>query len=106
LTVVAPLRSPLPASGGRAELAVRIPDRADLRAMLAALGGALTATSANPSGEPPALEPGPLAAWLDGSGIRAVVVDDGPAPGGPPSTLVGFEAGRPVVLRTGRVPIA
>jgi L-threonylcarbamoyladenylate synthase len=106
LTVVVPLRAPLAASGGRPELAVRIPDRADLRELLSLLGGALTATSANRSGAAPELAPEAVAAWLRDSGARAVVVGEGPAPGGPPSTLVAFADGRPRVLRQGRVVIS
>ncbi|HBL29771.1 MAG TPA: hypothetical protein DD490_23290, partial [Acidobacteria bacterium] len=50
LTVVLPLRQPLPASAGAPALAVRIPAHEGLRALLADLGHGLTATSANRSG--------------------------------------------------------
>ncbi|HLF56424.1 MAG TPA: L-threonylcarbamoyladenylate synthase [Thermoanaerobaculia bacterium] len=106
LTVVAPLARPIAASGGRTELAVRIPDHGPLRALLAALGRPLTATSANPAGAEPYLDPDAVAAWLERSGCEALVVGREPAPGGPPSTLVAFEGDAPRVLRQGRVAIA
>jgi L-threonylcarbamoyladenylate synthase len=107
LSVVVALATPLAASLGRHDLAVRIPDHDELRGLLVALGRALTATSANPSGAPPYLDPDELVAWLEGGAFAAgfaavVVVDGGRLAGGPPSTLVRLEAGRPVVLRSGR----
>jgi L-threonylcarbamoyladenylate synthase len=101
LTVVAPLRggSSLPAAAGRADLAVRIPAHEPLLHLLRRLGHALTATSANRSGEPPLLDPGEVAEWLGGH--DAVVVDGGVLPGGAPSTMVSWRAGEPVVLRRG-----
>ena len=70
--------------------------------LLAALGLALTATSANRSGEPPALDPAAAAGLL--AGTDSMVVDGGALPGGPPSTLVAIEGDGLVVLRTGRFP--
>jgi L-threonylcarbamoyladenylate synthase len=85
-------------------VAVRIPDHPGLRGLLAALGRPLTATSANRSGEPPVLDPDAAARLLEGE--DAAVVDGGTLPGGPPSTLVRFCAGRPEVLREGAVAAA
>lgn len=76
----------MPAAAGGGTLAVRIPAHAGLRRLLAALGRALTATSANVSGEPPVLDPGRAAELL--AGRDAVVIDGGRLPGGAPSTLV------------------
>ncbi len=102
LTVVVPVAAPVAASAGRAELAVRIPAHAGLRELLARRGGPLTATSANPSGEPPYLEAEAVADWLARERVRAAVVEGGRLPGGPPSTLVGWSERGPVVLRAGR----
>lgn len=102
LSILAPLAEPIPASAGRMELAVRVPDHAGLRALAEAAGGALTATSANPSGEPPYLEPGAVVAWLAGLGVAAVVVDGGALPGGPPSTLVRWRQEGIEIVRPGR----
>jgi len=106
LSVVVRPAAPIAAASADGTLAVRVPADERLRALLAALGGPLTATSANRSGEPPYLDPEPLAAWLERAGVDALVVDGGRLPGGPPSTLVAWRSGGPVVLRPGRVPIA
>jgi len=91
----------LPAAAGERTVAVRVPDHPLLLEVLAA-AGPLTATSANPSGEPPLLDPESVAALLDGR--DALVVDGGRLGGGPPSTLVAFRAGGGwEVLRPGRV---
>lgn len=106
LTAVLPLGSrlsPIPAAAGEPTLAVRIPGHEGLRSLLAALGHGLTATSANPSGGEPVLDPQGAADLL--AGEDAMVVDGGVLPGGPPSTLVAIEEGGPVVLRTGRFPV-
>lgn len=98
-----PLAAPLPAAAGGSTLAVRVPAHPGLRELLQALGHGLTATSANRSGAAPALGT-PEAAELV-AGEDAWVVDGGDLPGGPPSTLVAFEAGRVRVIRAGRFPV-
>ncbi len=115
LTVVVPIDGPLdgplartvsdsiPAAGGDASLAVRIPDHAGLLGLLSDLGHGLTATSANRSGEEPIVDPEGVARLL--ADEDAAVVDGGRLPGGPPSTLVAIEKGGAVVLRTGRIPV-
>jgi L-threonylcarbamoyladenylate synthase len=103
LTVVAAIVEPLPASAGERTLAVRIPDHADLRSLLGGVGAALTATSANRSGEPPLLDPDEVAELLGDQ--EAIVVDGGTLPGGRPSTLAAWHAGRWRVLREGRFAI-
>jgi L-threonylcarbamoyladenylate synthase len=102
LTVILPVARPLPASAGGGSLAVRVPDHAELRELLAALGHGLTATSANRSGGEPILDPADLGALL--AGEDTLVVDGGVLTGGPPSTLVAIEEAGVVVLRTGRFP--
>ncbi|MEA2564581.1 MAG: L-threonylcarbamoyladenylate synthase [Acidobacteriota bacterium] len=107
LTAVLPI-SPMfsgeiPAAAGEPTLAVRIPGHEGLRSLLAALGHGLTATSANPSGGEPVLDPQGAADLLEGE--DAMVVDGGVLPGGPPSTLVAIEEAGPVVLRTGKFPV-
>ena len=106
LSVVLPLARPLPASGGERTIAVRIPAHAGLRALLSGLGHALTATSANPSGEDPYLDPDAVASWLAAAGADAALVDGGRLPGGPPSTLVVLRSGAIEVLRPGRIEVA
>jgi L-threonylcarbamoyladenylate synthase len=105
LTAVLPIARPdeIPAAAGEPALAVRIPGHEGLRGLLAALGHGLTATSANPSGGKPVLDPEGAADLL--AGEDAVVVDGGVLPGGLPSTLVAIEEAGPVVLRTGKFPV-
>ncbi len=105
LTAVLPMERPdeIPAAAGEPALAVRIPGHEGLRGLLAALGHGLTATSANPSGGEPVLDPQGAADLL--AGEDAAVVDGGVLPGGLPSTLVAIEEAGPVVLRTGKFPV-
>ncbi len=102
LTAVLPLDPAgpaVPAAAGGGDLAVRVPDHAPLRRLLGRLGP-LTATSANPSGAAPLLDPGAVARLL--AGTDAVVVDGGRLPGGLPSTLVVPTADGYRLLRPGR----
>ena len=102
LTVVLPLSAPIPASAGELMIAARIPAHAGLRALLAEIGHALTATSANASGEPALGDPAAVQAWLAASGEKFLVVDRGMTAGGAPSTLVELRDGEVVILRKGR----
>ncbi|HEX7177616.1 MAG TPA: L-threonylcarbamoyladenylate synthase, partial [Pyrinomonadaceae bacterium] len=56
LTLVAEAheRVPLEVTAGTGTIGVRLPDDEEVRGFVRACGGALTATSANPAGEPPA----------------------------------------------------
>lgn len=105
LTAILPLAEgiDLPAALGGPTLAVRIPDHAELRKLLASIGP-LTATSANRTGEPPLLQAGEVAALLTEAGDVDFAVVAGEAPGGPPSTLVAFDSGRLRILRQGPFP--
>jgi L-threonylcarbamoyladenylate synthase len=104
LSIVVPTGQALPASGGEASLAVRVPDHAALRSLLLDLGRPLTATSANRSGEPPILALDDLEPLLRTA--DAIAVDGGTLPGGAPSTLVELRGGVLRVLRSGRFPVA
>jgi L-threonylcarbamoyladenylate synthase len=106
LTLVVPVGQPLPAAAGTGTLAVRIPAHPLLRGLLAALGHALTATSANRSGEPPLDDPAAVAAWLKGE--DAEVVDGGRLGAGAPSTIVasGGDGSRLTVVRAGSFPLS
>jgi len=105
LTAVLPISRPLPAAAGAGSLAVRVPGDARLRTLLRELDAGLvglTATSANPSGGAPATEPAAAAALLTGE--DGGLVDGGPLPGGPPSTLVRWTPRGLEVLRPGSLP--
>lgn len=106
LSVVIRVAPSVAAAADDGTLAVRLPGHAGLRALLAALGRPLTATSANPSGAPPYLDPRALAAWLATRDVEALVVDGGVLAGGPPSTIVAWRGGAPALIRPGRVAIA
>jgi L-threonylcarbamoyladenylate synthase len=61
----------------------------------------LTATSANLSGEPATGDPDEVASSL---GDRLdVLLDSGPTPGGPPSTIVDVTRAEPQLIRAGAV---
>lgn len=98
VTVVVPLASPIPASGGERTLAVRIPDRRILCDLLARVGP-LTATSANRSGETAARS---AAEVVNAFGADVpLVLDGGPAETTLPSTLVDATTMPPRILRAG-----
>jgi L-threonylcarbamoyladenylate synthase len=103
LTLVLPLRRPglVPEvlTGGRATLAVRLPDHAVPRALARRLGP-IAVTSANRSGEPEARTAAELIDSLGDS--LAAVLDAGPVRDGVVSTVVAVDAdGRVSILREG-----
>lgn len=104
VSLVLPASPGLPAAAPDGTVAVRIPAHAGLRRLLVEVGRPLTATSANRSGEPPALDPERAAALLselpDGLGA---VVDGGRSSGGPPSTLARIRGHEIEILREGAV---
>jgi L-threonylcarbamoyladenylate synthase len=83
-------------------VAVRVPDNPVALAIIAAAGGALAVTSANRSGEAPAVE----AREVSGLGLPPplLIVDGGRAPGGLPSTIVAATSERLEILREGAIP--
>lgn len=91
---------PLTSSGSPRTIAARIPDHPVAMALLREAGEALATTSANRSGQPPALT-ALETAWVEGLGA---VLDAGKAPGGVPSTLLDVSAAEPRILRPGPVP--
>ncbi len=99
LSVLFPVAEPPAAAAGGATLAVRVPAHSRLCQLLKVVGFALTATSANRSGDDPILDPTALDSLL--MDRPAVLVDDGVLPGGPPSTLVDWRDGNLRILRPG-----
>jgi L-threonylcarbamoyladenylate synthase len=82
---------------------LRVPAHALTRELLAACGGVLRVTSANISGTPPALS---AAESLRDLGTAAdLVIDDGPAPGGVPSSVVRITATGWELLRSGAIAL-
>jgi L-threonylcarbamoyladenylate synthase len=104
LTLVVPQRPdvPLPAvlTGGASTIGLRVPDHPAPRALADALGP-LPTTSANVSGLPEARTATEIVEQIgDALGL---VLDAGPAHGGPPSTVVDCSGDRPVILRPGAI---
>ena len=77
----------------------RVPDHALALSLIEAAGGVLRVTSANRSGEPPALTAEDAARAI-GTHVDEVI-DAGPVPGGVASTVVRVIDGRPRILREG-----
>ena len=82
-------------------IGVRVPAHPVARALSAAFGDCITATSANLTGRPACLTGDDVAAALPGIDF---LLDGGPSPGGPPSTIVEVLDGRAVLHRAGAVP--
>lgn len=95
------LRPPLTGAGRPRTIAARVPDHEVALALLREVGEPLATTSANRSGDPPALTP-LEAAWVNG---LAAVIDAGRAAGEVPSTLLDLSAGEPRVLREGPIRV-
>ncbi|MCE5239372.1 threonylcarbamoyl-AMP synthase [bacterium] len=95
-----PQVSPL-VTGGRDTVGVRVPDLPLTRAILAACGLPVVATSANLAGEAPATSVSALSSALREA--VALIVDGGPCPGGEASTVVDLTVQPPAVLRVGPV---
>ncbi len=106
LTIVLPARSGLAAAvlGGGTTVALRVPAHAVARALAAAFGFSITATSANRSGNPPAVTGADVADALDTVLDRLdVLLDCGAVTGGPPSTIVEMAESGPRLVRAGAV---
>lgn len=105
LTLILPRLAGLPdAISPNANIAVRIPDHPVARALIREAGGAVATSSANLSGMEPALSGAAALAAL--RGVVAAVLDDGPSPGGRPSTIIDCSGARPIILREGSLSVA
>jgi L-threonylcarbamoyladenylate synthase len=107
LTVVVPLQSgvavPAALTSGSATIGLRVPDHDAPRALARAVGP-LPTTSANVSGLPEAPDAAAIVAQL-GDAVD-LVLDGGPAHGGPASTVIDCTGELPAVLREGAVPLS
>jgi L-threonylcarbamoyladenylate synthase len=104
LTLVADARPALApgVAGTDGTAAIRVPDHAVARGVAEALGFPITSTSANPSGGEASAAAREAAASLGGD--VDLVLDAGPTPGGPPSTIVDARGIAPRLLRAGAIP--
>lgn len=80
-------------------IAVRIPGESFALHLARKSGFPVTATSANPSGMPPAADAEMVGTYF-GNGID-LIIDGGPAPGGLPSTIVDMSEGKIRIIREG-----
>lgn len=104
LTLVLPARALVPTelTAGTATIGVRQPGHPVARALAAALGGPVTAPSANLTGAPPPTTAPEVLRVFDGR--IDLVLDGGATAGGPPSTVLDVTVDPPRVLREGAVP--
>jgi L-threonylcarbamoyladenylate synthase len=107
LTLVVPQRQDVPwpdvLTGGAETIALRVPDHETPRALARVLGP-LPTTSANVSGKPEASTAAEIVEQL-GEAID-LVLDGGPAGGGPPSTVVDCSGVWPTIVRPGAIHVA
>lgn len=105
LTIVLPSLPGVPdaVTGGRGTVGLRVPGHPVPRALAAAVGGAITGTSANRAGTP--------GVWSTAGEILAEfrgfvdwILWDGPSPPSPGSTVVLVEEGKVLLLREGAIP--
>jgi L-threonylcarbamoyladenylate synthase len=104
LTLVMPAKPGLAPSllGKGFTIGVRVPAHLVAVSLAVDLGFAITSTSANRSGQPAATTAEEVATALDDA--IDLVLDDGPSPGGAPSTIVEVTHGRARLIRAGAVP--
>ncbi|MBC7911559.1 MAG: L-threonylcarbamoyladenylate synthase, partial [Pyrinomonadaceae bacterium] len=101
LTLVATARANVPdeLTAGTKTIGVRLPSDEAVRALVRACGGALTATSANPSGKPPARTALEVANYF--STNIDLIIDGGAATSEQPSTVLDVCGDVPRLIREG-----
>lgn len=106
LTLILPRHPALPSilTADGDSVAVRVPDHPLARALIAASGAPLAATSANLSGRPSPVTAQEVTAQLGGR--IDLILDGGPCPGGRPSTVLDLTRDPPRLLRAGPVTAA
>lgn len=92
---------PIELTAGTKSLGVRLPDDDDVRSLVRACGGALTATSANVSGQPPARTSKEVEDYFP-VGID-LIIDAGEASAAEPSTVLDLSRREPRLIREGAV---
>ena len=89
-------------TAGTKTVGVRLPDDDTVRALIEACGGALTATSANVSGQPPARSTAEVESYF-GERID-LIVDGGATTSESPSTVIDATADEIKLVREGLIP--
>ncbi|HYN25880.1 MAG TPA: L-threonylcarbamoyladenylate synthase [Pyrinomonadaceae bacterium] len=103
LTLVGTARPELPAelTAGSGTIGLRLPNDDGVRSLVRACGGALTATSANPSGGLPARTAKDVEAYF-AAGID-LIVDGGEVMATEPSTVLDLSGPEPRLIREGAI---
>jgi L-threonylcarbamoyladenylate synthase len=103
ITLIGQARQDIPEelTAGIGTIGVRLPDDEPVRDFVRAMGGALTATSANPSGTAPARTAREVEDYFP-TGLD-LIIDTGPAPGGLPSTVLDTSGPTARLIREGAV---
>jgi len=102
LIVGAPASLVRDVTGDTGTVGVRVPADEVARAIAAACGRPITATSANVSGQPATSDPDDIERTL-GDRID-LLIDTGPTRGGAPSTIVDVTSAEPRLVREGAIP--
>ena len=104
LTLIGAARSELPhgITAGTKTVGVRLPNDDRVRLLVRACGGALTATSANPSHAAPATTARQVQEYF--GDVIDLIVDDGEAQRDRPSTVVDVSQDEPRLIREGVIP--
>jgi L-threonylcarbamoyladenylate synthase len=104
LTLISVARPDLPIelTAGTNSIGVRLPDHENVRALVRVCGGALTATSANPSGQAPARTALEVQTYFP-TGVD-LIIDGGEVEATLPSTVLDLTGPIPHVVREGAVP--
>lgn len=105
LTLVAEAKDDVPSemTADTGTIGVRLPDDEEVRDFVRACGGALTATSANPTGQPPAGTAQEAAKYFKDR--LELVIDGGPSRSDLPSTIVNTTGGKAQLIREGALPL-
>ncbi len=90
-------------TGGGDTIGVRLSPHPVATGLVRALGAPVTAPSANPTGQAPPSTAAAVQAYF-ATGI-ALILDGGPTPGGPPSTVLDVTTEPPRVIRAGAVAV-
>jgi L-threonylcarbamoyladenylate synthase len=89
-------------TGGRGKIGIRVSSHPIARFLAAGLAGPLTATSANPSGDPECSSADAVIRTL--SDLPDAVIDGGATPEGAGSTILDVTVFPPRILREGAIP--
>jgi L-threonylcarbamoyladenylate synthase len=103
LTLVSAARPGIPAelTGGSATVGVRLPDDDEVVALVDAVGGVLTATSANSTGKPPARTASDVEKYFHDR--LDLIIDGGECGAERPSTVLNLDSEPPFLIREGAI---